>query len=149
MSSADVVRHLNQLLVLHGRSLPVYLGDARPWLRSTDQAAFAVVQDVAQAHRETRDRLAEMVLARGGTPADGEFPMVFTGYNDLSLEFLLGKLIARGEQAIALIRDVAARLGEDNMAQAVAEELAGEAIGHVDSLKEAQGGPAPALKVTG
>ena len=148
MSSADVVRILNQFLVIHSRSLPVYLSDARPWMRGSDQAAYEAMKEIATAHREAHDRLAEMVLRRGGTPAAGEFPMDFTGYNDLSLAYLTGIMIERGERAIATMTTLASQLGEDSMAQAVAEELIGEAKAHVDMLKEARGGVAP-LKVTG
>ena len=147
--SADVVRILNQLLILHGRSLPVYLADARPWVGPNDQAAAETMRDIAEAHRDTHDRLAEMIIARGGTPWEGEFPMAFTGYNDLSLDFLVGKMIERGKAAIESMTRLSEGLSSDSMAQAVCQELIGEAKGHVESLEEARGGGKPALKVAG
>ena len=147
MSSADVVRILNQLLVMHSRSLPVYLADARPWVGPHDQAAAEIMLEIAEAHRDTQDRLAEMVIARGGIPAEGEFPLAFTGYNDLSMQFLADKAIGRGKQAIATMNNLADQLGEDSLAQAVCQELTGEAKGHVESLEEVRGGGRPALKV--
>ena len=42
--STDV---LNRLLVLHSRSLPLYLLDAAPWSQPSDEAALSVIRDIA------------------------------------------------------------------------------------------------------
>ena len=54
MSSLDTNAILNRLLVLHHRSLPVYLNQAMPWLHRNNAAAQEVLQSIAADHGRRR-----------------------------------------------------------------------------------------------
>jgi hypothetical protein len=68
--------------------------------------------------------------------------MNFTGYNDLSVKFLLEKIIERQEKSIAMIEKIADLLATAPYAQAAAREALGEAKGHLENLQEAAAEPA-------
>ena len=133
VSTNDV---LNRLLVLHERSLPMYLADAAPWTRVGNEHAIEVLGHIVSDQRQMVDRIGEVITDSGGDVNSGEFPMVFTAYNDISFDFLLDKLIVRQKLEIAVIEQCIALLGMTPLAKALAEEARGAALGHLDSLRE-------------
>ena len=135
VSTNDV---LNRLLVLHNRSLPMYLANAVPWTRIGNEHAIEVLGQIVADQRHTVDRIGEMITESGGDVDVGEFPMVFTAYNDISFDFLLGLLITRQKRELAAIEQCLAQLGSAPLAKALAEEARGAALGHLDSLQELQ-----------
>lgn len=134
-STTDV---LNRLLVLHERSLPMYLSYAPPANIQANPRAKAVLDQIVEDQRRTNDRLATLVLDGGGTVDYGEFPMSFTSLHDLSLPYLLKLMIERQEKMVAVCRHLADQLTMAPFAQAAAREAAGEAKGHLDNLRELQ-----------
>lgn len=133
MSSIDV---LNQLLVLHSRSLAVYLRDASPWVSPADAAATEALDALIDNNIDFADRFGELIMAEGGNPANGEFPMEYTGYNDCALSFLLPKVKAEQENTVRWIEQFVASLDDDPMAKAFAQEALGAAKAHRDALNE-------------
>ncbi len=69
-------------------------------------------------------------------PDPGRFAMHMTAKNDLSLGFLLREVIAQQEQDVAAIERYAAGLEEIASLHSLAEEILGNARGHLDILKE-------------
>lgn len=143
MSSASTIDVLNRLVVFHQASLPMYLRFAAPYLGS-DGAAADVLQHIASDQEAMADRLAQMVLENGGTVVSGEFPMTYTGYHDLGLEFLRARLVEQQRAHIRRIQESVERLALVPMARALAEEALGEAKGHLQSLEEISLASAPA-----
>ena len=133
MSSIDV---LNQLRVLHSRSLAVYLRDASPWVNRNEAAHKEALDALISNNVEYADRLGELIIAENGTPAAGEFPMEYTGYNDCSLSFLLPKVKEELEEAIQRIQHFVSQLDRDPMAKALAQESLGAAKAHLDAFNE-------------
>ena len=133
MTSVDV---LNRLLVLHKRSLPIYLSYATPWVGRNDAPAMDVLNDMVESHKEFVDRFAELILAEHGAVAQGEFPMRFTAYHDCGLNFLIPQVIAGQEAEIREIESCIAQLHDNPMAKAVAQEALGAAKAHLDALRE-------------
>jgi hypothetical protein len=133
---------LNRLYVLHSRSLPTYLHDATPWTRNGDGKEQETLTHLVADHRRAADRLGAMILDRDGVIENGHFPMEFTGWNDLSFRFIIRRLIEHQERYIRTVEDCIRELDRDPEAKAVAEELLGEAKGHLDSLNELTGQPA-------
>lgn len=138
MTSPSTTELLNRLLVLHARSLPVYLSYAPPAELAAHPQARAVLDRIVQDHRRMADRLGALILEQGGTVDEGEFPLRFTAYNDLSLKYLLPVLIERQEKFIAACEKIADQLATAPYAQAVAREAVGEARGHLENLQELQ-----------
>ena len=94
------------------------------------------LETMADEVQRTADRLGEMILSGGGEILQGEFPLEFTGFHDLSIDYLLGILIQRQEHDITTIQECIEPLGSAPLAQALAEESLGAAKGNLDSLRE-------------
>lgn len=134
--NAELIAVLNRLLHVLCRSLSMYLEDARPWSRPEHGAAQKALDLlVADRHDDAR-RVAEAVVELGGHPDPGVFPMEFSAANDLSLEFLLQKVVEEQHRDIAAIRQCAAELADDPQLRDLAEEILGNAKGHAEILGE-------------
>ncbi|HRX80376.1 MAG TPA: hypothetical protein P5307_14995, partial [Pirellulaceae bacterium] len=60
----------------------------------------------------------------------------YTGYHDLSFDFLLNEIIKEQKEDIATIESVVSKLSLVPLAKALAEETLGAAKGHLESLVE-------------
>jgi hypothetical protein len=134
-STTDV---LNRLLVLHMRSLSMYLGYAPPYELNSHARAKTVLDQMIADQKRTVDRLGTLILDSGGTIDFGEFPMAFTSLHDLSLKYLVNMLVERQQRFIAACDKLADLLGMAPYAQAAAREAVGEAKGHLENLQELQ-----------
>jgi hypothetical protein len=144
MSSPSTIDALNQLYVLHHRSLPQYLHYAQPHGIRRNPPAQAVLAMVAADQSRSAERLATMVLDAGGLVDPGEFPMSFTGLHDLSVNYLVKQTIDRQRRHIAVCQRLADSLMMAPYAQAAAREAVGEAKGHLDNLLDLTAEPAAA-----
>lgn len=134
MKPAETNDVLNRLYVLHNRSLPRYLHYARPYsLRGDEQAAETLNHIVADQDRMV-DRIGAMIIDNDGEVTPGEFPMLFTGWHDLSYAFLNQKMIEYQRRAIKVIDECSGQLNLAPMAKALAEEARGMAEGHLENL---------------
>ena len=138
MSPPSTTDILNRLLVLHERSLPMYLSYAPPGDLAANPHAQAVLGQIVTDQKRTIDRLATIVLDNNGIVDYGEFPMSFTSLHDLSLTYLLKQLIERQERFITACERLADMLTLAPYAQAAAREAVGEAKGHLENLRELQ-----------
>ncbi|MGV3607560.1 MAG: hypothetical protein ACO1RA_14225 [Planctomycetaceae bacterium] len=138
MNSVSTNDVLNRILVLHSRSLAVYLTYAPPWQMVGLTEAMTVIKQVADDHQRTVDRLAAIILENGGTVDHGEFPMSFTSLHDLSAAYLVNLAIERQQKVISAVEKLADMLALSPFAQATAREVVGEAKGHLQNLQELQ-----------
>jgi hypothetical protein len=138
MSPPSTTEILNRILVLHMRSLPMYLSYAPPYQLYRNMEAKAVLDQIVEDHKRTVDRLGTLILDSSGTIDYGEFPMSFTSLHDLSLGYLLKLLIDRQQKLIVVCEKLADALDLAPYAQAAAREAVGEAKGHLENLKELQ-----------
>lgn len=136
MSEATTNHFLNRLIAMHNCSLPAYLTYAAPAWHRGDEAAQETLRSVAADQRDTSERLAAMVTAQHGVIDNGEFPIYYTGYHDLSFDFLLKEIIKEQKEDIVQIEAVVAQLSMVPLAKALAEETLGAAKGHLESLEE-------------
>ncbi len=144
MPSSSTIDALNQLYVLHARSLPQYLHYAQPHELRRHPAAQAVLAMVVADQTRTAERLATLVLDAGGLVDPGEFPMSFTGLHDLSVSYLVKMTIDRQRRHIAACERLANSLTMAPFAQAAARAAVGEAKGHLDNLLDLTAEPAAA-----
>ena len=138
MSPPSTTDILNRLLVLHMRSLPMYLSYAPPYELVQHAKANAVLAQMVDDQKRTVDRLGTLILDSGGTIDYGEFPMSFTSLHDLSLSYLLKLVSERQQKHIVVCEKLADQLGMAPYAQAAAREIVGEAKGHLENLQELQ-----------
>ena len=127
---------LNRRLAIHNRSLPVYLSDAAPWTHQGDEQAAAALVQITAAHRIMVDRIGDFLIERDGMSEAGAFPSQDASWHDLTLDFLLARLVQAQEQNVAAIAQCVDQLTGEPMAKALAQEALGEAKGHLESLEE-------------
>lgn len=138
MTESSTYDILNRLLILHSRSLAAYLNYARPWAIQAHPKTLAVLEQMVADQQATVDRLAGLIMETGPVEP-GEFPIIFTGWHDLSVEWLVDKLIERQRKTIILIERLVNQLNLAPYAQAMAREALGQAKGHLENLQEVAG----------
>jgi hypothetical protein len=138
MSPPSTTEILNRLLVLHERSLPMYLSYAPPAGLAENEKAKSVLDALVADQKRTIDRLATIILESNGVIEHGEFPMAFTSLHDLSLAYVLKLAIERQEKTVAACERLADALNRAPYAQAAAREAVGQAKGHLENLQELQ-----------
>lgn len=138
-SSVDI---LNRLLRIVYRSLPMYLAGTSPWTSSGDAKAESVLAQLVADAKHYAQKLADTILDRNGVLETGSFPIEYADVHDLSLDFLIGEMIASQRRDVAAIQRCVAALARDRAAKALAEEVLGNAQGHLESLEELAQAPA-------
>lgn len=132
----NVIRILNQLLGLHGSSLPMYLDSAPPHRQSGDERTWDTIRRIIDDQKLMVDKIADYVEAAGGTPNMGQYPMEFTGMHDLSLDHIMQRVLDRQRVEIESIEQISSQLESGSQAKALAQEALGAAKAHVQSLEE-------------
>jgi bacterioferritin (cytochrome b1) len=141
MKSSEAVPALNQLLHIVCRALPMYLADAKPWTRCGQQPLRMALDHLVADRQRYAQRLAESIVQLGGRPDPGRFPTEFTGKNDLALEYLLPEVCAAQKEDVARIEDCALQLTGAPWLHSLAEEIHGNAVGHLEVLQDALRAP--------
>jgi hypothetical protein len=137
MMKPAVYHALNRLLTVLERSLPMYLSYATPWTHTGDEKALAALAHIVADQKLLAERVAQLVLELG--PIDiGEFPIAFLDMHDLSLDFLLGRLVEYQKKDVAALQQWVEDLQSDRRAAAAAEEALGAARGQLETLQELQ-----------
>jgi hypothetical protein len=132
----DTASALGRILAVLRRSLPLYLEDARPWGAAGDEAARTALARLAADEKMYARRLADAILRRGGQPPPVSFPLQFTSLNDVSLDYLLQRVLAGLDADLATIGRAADSLVSDTEAAALADEILGNLRGHRELLRE-------------
>jgi hypothetical protein len=109
----DVTALLTQLLHREQYSLANYLRYAPPWVPPGRAHAWAEVRRIAEAQRAHAARIGRLLVQRCGGAASGLFPVEFTRYNDVSLEYLIPHLVAYQQALVADLERALGRLGDD------------------------------------
>lgn len=136
MNSTRTVDGLNRLLAIHYRSLPMYLSNTTPWTRRGDEKAAETLSRIAADQKGMVDRFSQMVLDADAAPDLGS-GRDFTIMNDLSLSYLLTRVIEHQQQDIVAIQQCVAGLGNDAPeAKSLAEAALGMAKRHLESLEK-------------
>jgi hypothetical protein len=136
MNAHETVPVLNRLFRMLCRSLPAYLADAKTGGWPDRESIRAAVERLAADQRMYAERVAEAITARGGRPDPGGFPTEFAAKNDLSLAFLLREVVASQREETAAIGQCVGQLEGESALHALAEEILGNAKGHLEILAE-------------
>ena len=135
-NSEHTVNVLNHLLAIHNRSLPIYLRSAPPWAGRNEEEGLELLSSIADAHFAMVDRIGAMVIELQGVIRYGEFPRRFADWHDLSVDFILGKLVELQQLDVERITKCVEWLDDSPRAKAIAQEALGEAKAHLESLQE-------------
>jgi len=117
------VNVLNRLFANLDRSLARYLSDARPWARRPYMLLDALARRLSYEHEAFAGSIARLITARRGAIDSCVFPMDFTYYNDLSLEYLAPKLLEHERALIGLAEECAEELAHDPEANRLVKKL--------------------------
>lgn len=142
MSTADTVTLLNQVLTIEYRSMPMYLHDADPWARSSDESARETLANIIADQLQMSQKVAAFLQDMGEAATPGEFPMEFTDLHFLSLDFLLHELLGYQKAAIAGLETCVAGLAHDREAQDLAAEALGMERAHLEAIEQIAAQPA-------
>lgn len=140
MSDIDVVGELNRVVAIHRSSLATYLADASPWVRGQREGDVGAIRQIASNQHEIANELGDYILELNGVADTGSFPIEFTGYHDLSFDFLAPRIVADLTREIAEMEQVSGRLADHPRAQALIDRAIGAAKAHVDLLSERMAG---------
>jgi hypothetical protein len=135
MNETESIPVLNRLLALLCRSLPSYLADVKALGHPEGEKTRAALYRLVADQRLYAGRVAEAIVQCGGQPNSGQFPTEFAAKNDLSIEFLLREIVTGQERDVAEIAECVGRLGAVSALHALAEEVLGNAKGHLEILQ--------------
>jgi hypothetical protein len=132
----DVIDSLNRLLQILSRSLAMYLSDAEPWTNREDLPAWCAIDDLVFDQKFYAQRVAEAISDLDGRLDPGRFPTAYTAIHDLSLEFLYRKVIESHCRDIETVKKCAAEVDDYPALGSLAEEILGNARGHLELLEK-------------
>jgi hypothetical protein len=133
--SPMVVSELNRLLQTLCRSLALYAEEVKPWSLASHEPAWIAIGRLAADSRMYSQRVADAIVAHGGQPNPGPYPLKFATLNDLGLDFFLREIIAHLKRDQKAIGQCAAELARDPAARSLAEEAFGNLRGHIEILE--------------
>jgi hypothetical protein len=91
---------LSQLAGMLDYSLARYLLNARPWVRRPYLLLGAIARRLAIEHEHYAGEIVRLLHARSHNVHSHAYPMEFTYYNDLSLEYLAPRLLEHQHRLI-------------------------------------------------
>ncbi|MBI3836741.1 MAG: hypothetical protein HY288_02240 [Planctomycetia bacterium] len=136
MSKLGTYQALNRLLTILYRSLPMYLTYAHPWTHRGEEKALTNLRHIADDQKQMAGRIARHILDHHGPIETGEYPIDFLDMHDLSLDFLITRLVQCQKNDVAAIEQCVAELRADRQAGVLAEEALGAARGQLEALEE-------------
>lgn len=114
---------LNELFAKLDCSLARYLSYARPWVPRRNMLLDAVVRRLSYEHEIFARSIARLISDRRGAVDSCVFPMGFTSYNDLSLEYLAPKVLDHERGLIVTAEECAERLKDDPEARRIVGKI--------------------------
>ncbi len=136
MTRLGTYQALNRLLTTIYRSLPMYLTYACPWTHQGDEVAVETLQRIVDDQKQLSARIADYIQDHYGPPNLGGYPLDFPDTHDLSLDYLVLKLVRCHKNDVAALERSVAELKDDPQALVLAEEALGSARGHLETLEE-------------
>jgi len=125
---------LNDLLHLQYCSLVRFLNYGSPFEPPGDGELVEAIRRINRDQEQMSQRVAHLILARGGNPEPGDFLIQFAELHFLSLDYILRELIHYQRGDVAEIAALVEELGDDPDARALAEETLGQEKAHLDEL---------------
>jgi hypothetical protein len=105
---------LQTVIRREGRSLLQYVGESFPWTTPEHQALLGELRQLTAEENEAVAGLARFLRKRRLTPPYlGAYPMNFTSYGFVSLEYMLPLLVENQRRAIAELERDLDRLHDD------------------------------------
>lgn len=135
MSSDIVIGTLNRLLAIHCQSISNYLTQTSPWSAGPSDRSREALDHLVKDQQWLIDRIARYIDQLGGNPDPGH-RRDLTSLNDLSLDFLIQRVIESQHDDIHAIENCVESLEQDVEARGLAQQALGIAKGHLETLEE-------------
>jgi hypothetical protein len=117
------VAMLSQLAGLLDCSLARYLVNARPWVRRPYLLLGAIARRLATEHEHYAGELVRILHVRRHDVNRHSYPIEFTYYNDLSLEYLAPRLLDHQHRLIKLGQAVSTEFSGDYELERILKKL--------------------------
>lgn len=132
----NVTSVLNRLLTTLYRSLPIYVQGAHPWVPPDRRPALELLKRIAGDQQMYAQRVADAILHEGGRMELGQFPLEFAAFHDLGIDFLVKKAAESQRRQVEIVEECASALNGVPRLRSLAEEILGNARGHLETLEE-------------
>ena len=132
-SSSDV---LNQVFTILARSFPMYLVYAHPVGTAGRQQALDLLDSIRSEQETLANRIGDFIQKSGSAARIGDFPLGYSDWHDLNLDFILKLLADYQRQDIEALENCAEQLRLAPAALALAEEALGLTRGHLELVEE-------------
>lgn len=136
MAKVTVNELLNRVMVMHERSLPMYLAYAAPFIGHGDEAASEVLSQIVTDQKYLVEKIGDFLIEHDHAVGHGHWDMNFTSLHDVSLHYLLSEVIRRQKQLVSDLTKYAEKLASFPAPKALVQEALGMAKGHLESLEE-------------
>ena len=127
---------MNRMLGVYNASLVSYIKYAEPWVAYGQEESMALVKDAIEDQERSVKVLGERILELGGIVQPGAYPLTFTSFHDVSLDYLLNVLLVTQQDDIDVIHQCVNSLEVDTRDRAIAEEILGNAQAHLETFQE-------------
>lgn len=136
MNEQQMLPILNDLFAIEKFSLASYLRYAPPWSKPDEEPLRNVIRDIGGGQQQHADRVGLLILEHRGHVEGGSFPMRFTAFNDLSLDYVARRVMEDQERIVREVRMCVDNLAGAPIAHSLALEILGAEQAHLDSLCE-------------
>jgi len=144
-NSHDASELLNRLLVRIYRGLLQYSVDCWPWTDAEESAEKRGLERMAEVQRREVGRLVDTLTGRGLVVDFGNYPDD-SDLHYVSLDYLLGKLVADEEAIVLELQAAQSEASHDTVASRLVADLLKLEKEHVSELRELAKHAAPATK---
>lgn len=134
--SNNVTTVLNRLLTTLYRALPIYLQGAHPWVPPERRQALDLLNRIAGDQQMYAQRVADAILHEGARMEIGQFPLEYAGLHDLGIDYLMKKAAESQRRQVEVVEECVAALDSVPRLHSLAQEILGNARGHLESLEE-------------
>lgn len=135
LSHEQMIGHLNRLLVTQRCSLARYLSKSLFWTHQGNEALVKAIFRIADDQKHYAHRLTDAIEERDGRVESAASPMAFTSLHDLSLDYLLTRLIEYQQRDIQVIQQCAAEPGQDDPARNLSDEILKSEREHLELMQ--------------
>ena len=133
---SSIIDILNLMLGIHNASIDSNKKYAEPCLAYGQEESMALVKDAIEDQERSVKMLGERILELGGIVQPGAFPLTFTSFHDVSLDYLLNVLLVTQQDDIDVLQQCVNSLEVETRDRAIAEEILGNAQAHLETFQE-------------
>jgi hypothetical protein len=134
MNEKQTLAVLNHLYAIERFSLANYLRYANPWVSVGDECLDEAIRHIADQQVELSERVGLSIIERRGQVEGGSFPSGFTAYNDLSVAYLVPRVMEDQARIVREVGEVVRQLRTDP-AYGLANEILGAEQAHLENLR--------------